>query len=878
MLRSPASGDIASRDWALFYEKPGSLGNEIILEACVNTELPELLAPAGSWDCAKAAVENGADAIYFGVDRFNARMRADNFTIADLPELMAFLHGRGVKGYLTLNTLMFTEELPELEGVLRSVIAAGVDAAIVQDVGVCRLIRHLSPDFPIHASTQMSISSAAGVEFAQALGCQLVVLARECSISELEPIQTQTQAVLPLEVFVHGALCVAYSGQCLTSEALGGRSANRGECAQACRMAYDLVVDGQVLDLGDRHYLLSPQDLAGLPVLGKLVQTGVASLKIEGRLKTPEYVANVTRIYRQQLDQQLDALRSSSPQGDREDDDRASNPQERYELEMAFSRGLYTGWFEGVNNQALVHAQFAKKRGVYLGQVVAIEPQRILLERSSTSLQYPLKAGDGVVFERGDRNQDQEVGGRIYQVTHRGDRECWLSFSRKHFPLEAVQWGDRVWKTNDPDLDQRIRRTYQGDQPHYARPLWFTVSGSEGSPLRVTVTDREGVTVDVTSTLPLAAALNQPLSSDRLREQLGRLGNTPFYLADLTNHLTGAVILPVRELNQLRRTAIEELQRRRSQPHPWTLHATASYRDLLPTPHSPTPHSPLPPIPLVRSLSQLQGVLDLSKSLSCPLIYCELEDPRNYTKAVAIVRRYPQTQLFVAPPRITKPKEQWILEQVRRSEADGYLIRNYDHLTFFKDDRCIADFSYNVANPLTAAYFKEQFPQLERLTASYDLNGDQLEALATHLPPHWLEVTLHQYMPLFHMEHCVFCAFLSEGTDHTNCGRPCEQYSVHLRDRVGVDHVLQADAGCRNTVFNGTAQSGAEWLPRFQALGLRYFRIEFLRESAEQVRSILQQYDRLFRGDLSGAELWKTLRKTTGLVQRQLGVTRGTLK
>jgi len=658
-------------------------------------------------------------------------------------------------------------------------------------------------------------------------------------------------------------------------------------------MAYDLVVDGEVLDLGDRHYLLSPQDLAGLPVLAKLVQTGVASLKIEGRLKTPEYVANVTRIYRQQLDvlrqqnpAQLNPAQSSPVKPNlqthlqhSQEQAKQEQAQQQYELEMAFSRGLHTGWFEGVNNQALVHAQFAKKRGVYLGQVVAIEHQRILLERSSTSIQYPLKAGDGVVFERGDRNQDQEVGGRIYEIMHRGDRECWLSFSRKHFPLEAVQWGDRVWKTNDPDLDQRIRRTYEGDQPRYTRPLWFTVSGSEGSPLRVTVSDRAGVTVEVNSTLSLAAAVNQPLNSDRLREQLGRLGNTPFYLADLTNQLTGAVILPVRELNQLRRTAIEELQRRRSQPRPWTLHPTASYCDLLPTSHAPlpTPHAPLP-IPLVRSLLQLQAVLDLSDSLSCPLVYCELEDPRNYTQAVAIVRAYPQTQIFVAPPRITKPKEQWILEQVRGSEADGYLIRNYDHLTFFKDDRCVADFSYNIANPLTAAYFKEQFPQLERLTASYDLNGAQLEALAAQIPPHWLEVTLHQHMPLFHMEHCVFCAFLSEGTDHTNCGRPCEQYSVHLRDRVGINHVLQADAGCRNTVFNGTPQSGAEWLPRFQVLGLRHFRIEFLRESPEQVRSILQQYDRLFRGDLTGAELWKNLRKTTGSVQQQLGVTRGTLK
>src|SRR5437867_4811295 len=217
--------------------------------------LPELLAPPGNWTCARAAVENGADAIYFGLDKFNARMRAHNFTEADLPALMEFLHRRGVKGYATFNTLIFQDEVASAEQYLRAMISAGVDAAIVQDVGICRLIRALSPDFPMHASTQMTVTSAAGVAFAKELGCSLVVLARECSLKEIEKIQESFRvtpagvraesgaatgeveagagpAGLPLEVFVHGALCVAYSGQCLTSEALGGRSANRGECAQ----------------------------------------------------------------------------------------------------------------------------------------------------------------------------------------------------------------------------------------------------------------------------------------------------------------------------------------------------------------------------------------------------------------------------------------------------------------------------------------------------------------------------------------------------------------------------------------------------------------------------------------------------------------------
>src|SRR5437867_9123814 len=329
---------------------------------------PELLAPAGDWDCARAAVETGADAIYFGLEKFNARMRAHNFTEAELPKLMEFLHRRGVKGYVTFNTLVFENEMAQAEQYLRTIIAAGTDAAIVQDVGICRLIRRLSPDFPIHVSTQMTITSAGGVEFARELGCNLVVLARECSTKEIEQIRVTCRGLhddrnlpssslvtrhssLPLEVFVHGALCVAYSGQCLTSEALGGRSANRGECAQACRMPYELIADGKQVPLGDRKYLLSPQDLAGLEVLPELVRLGVASLKIEGRLKSPEYVANITRIYRAALDKLREGRKqpglSTAGHRPKVTSDSASTLDPRtfqYDLEMAFSRGLYTGW------------------------------------------------------------------------------------------------------------------------------------------------------------------------------------------------------------------------------------------------------------------------------------------------------------------------------------------------------------------------------------------------------------------------------------------------------------------------------------------------------------------------------------------------------
>jgi putative protease len=859
---------------------------------------PELLAPAGDWQCAKAAVENGADAIYFGLERFNARMRAHNFTEADLPKLMEFLHRRGVKGYVTFNTLIFENEMPEAEQYLRTIIASGVDAAIVQDVGICRLIRQLSPDFPIHVSTQMTISSAGGMEFARELGCNLVVLARECSLKEIEKIglgasvnssphstPVTLPSALPLEVFVHGALCIAYSGQCLTSEALGGRSANRGECAQACRMPYDLIADGKQVELGDRKYLLSPQDLAGLEILPDLVRLGVASLKIEGRLKSPEYVANITRIYREALARILrdlpqdssdcssrrkEALNNSEPTQQRNIEPPHVGCYDKYEMEMAFSRGLYSGWFRGINNQELVHARFGKKRGVYLGEVAAVEGERVRIK-----LEGPLKPGDGIVFDAG-RPEDKEQGGRVYEIKNAHGCNT-LTFGRGDVDFSKVHVGDKVWKTSDPELDKRLRQSFEGETPKFQRPIAMEVHGLEGNPMSLIVRDEIGNVVRVLSAIALARAERQPLTTERLREQLGRLGGTAFRLGELKNLLEGKVMLPVSELNRMRREAVHELENLRSRPKRWSLRTEKSHelRRLNKLNGQGVAARNAELIVLVRSMAQLEAVLDVGISK----VYCEFENPKRYRDAVEHVRKgeaHSAVEIFVAPPRIFKMGEEWTLKQVRSSEADGYLIRNYDHLNFFANDRRVGDFSLNVANQLTADYFKNKFG-LERVTASYDLNFAQLEALLEAAPPEWFEVTIHQHIPMFHMEHCVFCAFLSSGTDYTNCGRPCDKHDLKLRDRVGAQHPVKADVGCRNTVFNALAQTGAEYVSRMLDLGVRHFRLEFLNESAEQVRETIARYRQLLAGEITGQQLWRELKllNQLGVTRGQLGVSRG---
>ena len=831
---------------------------------------PELLAPAGDWECARAAVENGADAIYFGLERFNARMRAKNFTQADLPALMAFLHRRGVRGYVTFNTLVFANELADAEDYLRTIIASGVDAAIVQDVGICRLIRRLSADFPIHVSTQMTVTSAAGVAFARELGAQLVVLARENSLDDIAKINaaqiSAPAAPLPLEVFVHGALCVAYSGQCLTSESLGGRSANRGECAQACRLPYDLIADGQQVPLGDKRYLLSPQDLSGLEVLPELVRAGVSSLKIEGRLKSPEYVASITRVYRLALDKVMaDLTGVAAPKFE---------PQTaRYELEMSFSRGLYTGWFRGINNQELAHARFGTKRGVFLGEITLTHQESVTLR-----LAAPLKPGDGVVFDAG-KPAEREEGGRVYQVQPgRAAGETTLRFGHGDIDWRRVRAGQLVWKTNDPALDREVRTTFEGEQIRFQRAISLEVHGRAGTPLTLVANDGHGHVVQLDSGVPLAAAEKQPLSPERLREQLGRLGGTPFKLGDLRSHLEGDVILPVSELNRLRRETAAALESLRAEPKRWqlsqhtALHAQLSALNAQPS----TPTSP-ELIAVIRLLEQLEAAW----SAGARTIYCEFENPKHYRDAVVRFRELQagtreagatNSSIWVAPPRVFKPGEEWILKQVRSCEADGYLVRNHDHLAFFKGDRRRGDFSLNVANPLTADYLLHHHG-LERVTASYDLNIGQLEALLQGAPGAWFDITVHQHMPMFHMEHCVFCAFLSTGKDYHDCGRPCDKHRVALRDRVGAELPLRADAGCRNTVFNNRAQSGAEYVGRLTELGARSFRVEFLNEGAEDVTRTLTRYGQLLRGEISGDEVWRELK-----LLNQLGVTRGQME
>jgi putative protease len=809
----------------------------------------ELIAPAGNMECARAAVANGADAVYFGLPRFNARMRADNFTEEQLPELVGFLHKHGVRAFCTVNTLIFTDELAEAERELMLLDAAGVDVVLVQDLGLAALARELGVHMDVHASTQMTITSPEGAKFAARLGVKRVVLAREASMREMAKFGGV--AGLPsLEVFVHGALCVAYSGQCLTSEALGQRSANRGECAQACRLPYELVVDGAVKDLGDRRYLLSPQDLAAVREIPELIRLGVTGFKIEGRLKSPEYVAATCQVYRKAIDAALGEAKT-------EDGERGSEA-DKYKLEMTFSRGLYSGWLHGVNHQELVHARFGKKRGPFAGFIKTVGADHVEVDPQTV-----LSAGDGVVFDIGG-DTDHEQGGRIWEV--RGQR---LYFERGHVDFGKLKPGDRVWKTSDPQLQRDLRRTYKGEIPLPKTAIDLTVTGEVGKPLAV-----EANGVRVSSSMPLQTAFKHPLTEKLLRERLGRMGETEFVLGEIHNKLVGQTILPVSELNRLRRELVEKIVAAREAPPPQRPTLTSALTEMMAEvaarrsgPERPTNGAEL--IALCRTMEQIGAALDSG----CATVHVDFEDIRRYSEAVALVRGREGAQIFLATPRIQKAGEQSFFKLIDAAKPDGVLIRNLGGLDYFRNSplRKIGDFSLNVGNPLSAELLMRE--GLERVTVSYDLNAQQVIDLLRAAPPGWFELTIHQHIPMFHMEHCVIAAFLSTGTDVSNCGRPCDRHNVKLRDRVGVEHPVKADVGCRNTVYHAKAQSGADFLRAFAEAGARVFRVELLEEDAAKARAILQSYRELIDGTAADpAALFRRLN-----VVKQLGVTSGTL-
>lgn len=898
--------------------------------------VPEILAPVGSDEALDAALVSGADVIYLGLSEgFQARARSTAFSLDRLPQLATRAHLAGVKLYLTVNTLVFERELEPLESFLRAVIAAGVDALIIQDPAVALLAHALCPDLPLHASTQMTISSVEGARFAASLGISRVVLPRELSAKEVARFTSNSP--MSAEVFVHGALCMAWSGQCLTSEALSDRSANRGQCSQACRMPYGLVVDGEARDLGDMRYLLSPQDLAAHAQLPELLAAGVHALKIEGRYKNGAYVISAVDALRRWRD----ALARGATAADS-----AQLEDDLFRTRLTFSRGASAGFLAGDDHQSLVQGVTPKHRGIPLGEVQAIRGRYVQIA-ASAELRHRLRAGMGVMFEVGDPEHDNQPGGPIFSVRWLDPREnapaggaasqsrggsatepsaraavagrasspggavrkplavlgqtsservsalLELGFGDPGPDLSRVARGTRVWLTGDPQIAREAEHRAQNPSPVGRIALSLQISGALGQPLCVRAEASFGprqLQTEACSQSPLTAARAGGITADLLRDKLAALGGSPFQLAQLDcGQLAVGLHLPVSELKQLRREIVQQLtdQLKRS---PWQLSTDQSCLAALRAPEGAASSEQRVPlravdsaalelprmaaeprlVPLCRTAEQLAAVIAAGVS---PGDEVEL-DFMEFVGLGAAVRsaREAGLSISIATLRVQKPGEESYDRRIAALAPDAVLVRHWGALMHFAErrdpsaPRLHGDFSLNLTNAISARHVLGL--GLDTVTASHDLDREQLLALLEAAPRARVAVTLHHHIAAFHNSHCVYAHLLSDGRDYRSCGRPCESHKVALRDFAGHDHPVIVDVACRNTMFNAQAQSAAPLVPELLARGVQRFRCEFVWETAREVEQTLRAYRALLRGELTPQA---ALRKVG--VHEQYGVT-----
>lgn len=829
-------------------------------------EVPEILAPAGTMDAFAAALASGADAVYLGLaEGFNARARSTEFSLEGLPALVKRAHAAGARLYLTLNTLVFEEELPELERILRAVVESGVDALIVQDPATALLARRLCPALRLHGSTQMTISSAEGAEFAATLGIERVVLPRELSTKEIALFTRNSS--MEVEVFVHGALCMAWSGQCLTSEAFSDRSANRGQCSQACRMPYEAIVDGEKRDLGDLRYLLSPEDLAAHEALPELVEAGVHSLKIEGRYKGAAYVTTAVdswRNWRQAV------LRGPTPLHRK----RLARDLERTRL--TFSRGGSIGFLHGDNHQTLVDATTPKHRGLAVGRVRSSKGRTVNVELAPDPLLLEfLRPGVGVKFElvgRSDAEHDPEnaPGGALFGVRVLDKGLAELRFGQPGPDLTRVRAGDAVRLTADPELTREAEQRIA--QPVTGRiAVSMSVAGTSGDKLRIKARAQRhdhtfSAYVESQSALDSARS-GAGLDRTLLEDKLATFGGTPFRLEHLdVGALEPGLYLPVSELKQLRRELVRQLETELDKPlYPALpieacLPALVREVSLCNAPHEGSVQL----VPLCRTQEQLEAIIALGFGRNADPALRIDEVELDWMEMVGLGRaveraREAGLRVTLATVRVQKPGEEAYDRRIANLAPEGVLVRHWGGLMHFSkrkrsqtDDTALelhGDFSLNVTNSVTAHHLLGL--GLQTVTASHDLNRPQLLSLLRHVPRGRVAITLHHHIATFHNSHCVYARLLSDGIDYKTCGRPCEEHRVALRDYAGNDHPVVVDVGCRNTMFNAAAQSAAPLVPELLDLGVRRFRVELVWEMAPEVERTLAAYRSLLSGKMT---------------------------
>lgn len=767
---------------------------------------PELLSPAGSFDSLKAAVNSGCDAVYLGGKQFSARQYAGNFDLQELENACDYCHLRGVKVYVTVNTVYKDEELKGFLSYIRSLYEMGVDALIMQDAGAAKLVKEHFPDFPLHASTQMTCNSLADVKYWESQGFNKIVLSRELSVEEIKHITENVDA--EIETFVHGALCVCYSGQCIMSSILGGRSGNRGRCAQTCRLPYTLYRGTENMEEG---YLLSPKDVMTVNILPELIEAGIASLKIEGRMKSPEYVAGVTGIYRKYID-----LYFEDPENYEVD------KEDIKALNQLFNRGGFTdGYYTSFAGRNMMSIERPKPWGLKVGIVDKYLPKH---NKVTIRTREPLVPGDGLeVWTQEEPHVGTNVSkhskaGEVITITMEGD----------------INKNDVVYRTFGKALNDELKKSYERDTRKMLISGMLRVK--EGEPISLQLWDNSGNSVFVSGAV-VEPAGSSPMLPMKLRELVNKMGATPFVLENLQTDIDQYIFVSVSEVNRVRREACEALEASIIKKSKRKAKSDGVYAKPEKKPFQLRKKLTA----LVMNLGQLDAVLN-AKGIVRVYYECSAELERNLDKIIERCRNK-GVSLYIALPRVAREwnaeKEQPMIDMLMDSDIDGFLVRSAGQFDQVKDSdkKIVVDYNLNAMNRQTVEYWKEQ--GADNVCLSVEANLQEINQMGDRE----CEMVVYGYLPLMKTQQCPIGNYAGGKDGHKFCSERDNEDLYFLRDRKGVKFPLMTDCErCVCTILNGKPLFTLKFYDEILESTTGYVRLDFTKEGPGRTEKIARAY------------------------------------
>jgi len=767
--------------------------------------LPELLSPAGSIESVYAAVNNGCDAIYIGGKYFSARQYANNFSMEELEQACDYCHLRGVKVYVTVNTLYKQKEIPSFLNYVKQLYEMGVDALIVQDIGVAELIKKYFADMPLHASTQLTTNNLKDVNFLYQQGFSKIVLSRELSLQEVKYIAENTEA--DIEVFVHGALCVCYSGQCIMSSILGGRSGNRGRCAQTCRLPYTLYRQYDKIKEG---HILSPKDIQTITILPQIIESGVSSLKIEGRMKSPEYVAGVTQIYRKYLD-----LYENSPESYEVDN------KDIKILTQLFNRGGFTeGYYNTNAGSDMMSIERPKTWGLKTGFVDSYNEK---IGKVTIRTREPLVAGDGIEIWT---QKEPHVGSNISRASKAGE---FISLK-----IEGnISKNDVVYKTHDKALEDALKKTWEKDIRKLT--IYGKLRAKKGLPLYYQIWDNKGNVIykegDIVET-----AQKQSLSIEKLKQQAMKTGATPFYIECLEIEADDDIYIGISSINEIRRAVTDALQ---------NAIIKKSKRKALEFQKEKRKQMPIIKIKKINVLVNTIEQFDVVTSdRRVHIIYCELTEDfkKNYNKYIEKCHKN-NIKLYAALPRIERKQSEGLyteaIQILKQSNIDGFLVRSSGQ--FFDiantDKKITIDYTMNVLNGESVDFWQQK--GADTVCVSLENNLQEINSMANKQ----CEMVVYGYLPLMVTQQCPIGNFAGGKTSGIYCSEKDNDDLYFLKDRKGMKFPLMTDCKqCVCTILNGKPLFTLKFYDEILESTTGSVRLMFTKEGAKRTQRILNAY------------------------------------